>query len=351
MENRSFSLVPKFSLEPNRIAFYNEVVKWTAPSADHKKSEKGFTSFNDRFKAHYAENKIERKAHNFKISENARRNLRRKINWLYYLSKSKHVKTYSGKQIYNFKMCFLTLTLPSDQHHCTRDFTNEFFNQFLTEVRQRTGMENYVWRLEFQKNGNVHYHLCSDTYLDYFFVLPIWNRILEKGNYIRPYQKKFQNLSLQEYRDKVDPQRKTNFNIIAKRYAKGQKTNWSQPNSVDVISVIGKKKIQFYISKYFGKDAPHGTICNRLDNAENSKNLRLWFCSRSLSKLKTICEYCQCFEGIVADVIRTSGDTKVLVFQYAKLIFFEISKFKNESRKIIEKALKGYAWQQGYVPQ
>jgi hypothetical protein len=66
--------------------------------------------------------------------------------------------------------------------------------------------------------------------------------------------------------------------------------------------------------------------------------------------LKTICEYCQCFEGLVADVIRTSGHTKVLIFQYATLMFFEISDFKNESRKIIEKALKGYARQQGYVP-
>src|SRR5690606_12361768 len=54
---------------------------------------------------------ITRSHHNFTISENANRTLRNKINWLYYLAKSKQIKTYNGKSIFNFKIGFITLTL------------------------------------------------------------------------------------------------------------------------------------------------------------------------------------------------------------------------------------------------
>src|SRR5690606_40476869 len=91
---------------------------------------------------------------------------------------------------------FITLTLPSKQKDPTKFITNNLFNQFLTEIRQRTKMENYVWRLEFQKNKNVHYHIVTDTYIDYHLVLKIWNRILDNYGYIKPYTEKHNKLSL-----------------------------------------------------------------------------------------------------------------------------------------------------------
>src|SRR3546814_12525138 len=96
------------------------------------------------------------------MSTNAYRTLRKKINWLYYLAKSKHVRTISGKEIYNFKIGFITLTLPSKQRTCTKEVTNSLFNTLLTELRTTCELQNYVWRLEFQKNGHVNYHSRSE---------------------------------------------------------------------------------------------------------------------------------------------------------------------------------------------
>ena len=65
--------------------------------------------------------KLEKKFHEFKISENSQRNLRDKISYLFQFAKSRRIKTYSGKVLPNFKICFLTLTLPSEQIHTTAD--------------------------------------------------------------------------------------------------------------------------------------------------------------------------------------------------------------------------------------
>jgi hypothetical protein len=276
--------------------------------------------------------------------------LGKKINWLFYLAKPKSVKTYSGREIYNFKTAFLTFTLPSQQRHPTAEITSELFNQLLTELRGRAGMKNYVWRLEFQKNRNVHYHLVTDTYLDYHFVLKIWNRICDKAGYIQPYTDKFKDLSLYEYQIETDPGGKTEFATIAKRYAKGKKNKWKQPNSVDVKNVSASKSIRYYITKYFSKPSAENVESNPLDTAENSFGMRLWFCSQSLSKMEAVSGYVEDVAGEIVDIIMTATDLKTYTMEYAKLVFFDLKKLDKYVREKIERVLQAHAHRAGYSP-
>lgn len=333
----SYIVLPCFSLEPNKLSTFNRVFSPSQLSSD------GYTLPKKR-----TVNRVKQSFHNFNISENAYRTLKRKVNWLYYLAKPKHVKTYNGKDIFNFKCAFITLTLPSKQKTCTSDVTKRLFNQFLTEVRQRVQIANYVWRLEFQKNGNVHYHIVTDVYLDFFFIQKIWNRILSKEGYIREYTNKFKNLSLSQYNQLTNQGHKTDFSIIAKRYAKGCSQKWEQPNTVDVISVVNKKNIANYISKYFGKDAKHKIICNELDNEENSKGLRLWFCSRGLSKLNSVTDFC---EAVVVDwfaLISNIKKVRQFVAKYARMFYFDFANCNKFELILIHNTLKDYAKKQGY---
>lgn len=346
----NYVFLPSFSLEPNKVTSYNSVfirnrVEGTIKSIHEFKKSK--SSIIDKNKI---VGTVQRSKHNFEISDNAYRTLKRRINWLYYLSKSKSVKTYSGKSIYNFKIAFITLTLPSKQLTCTADVTNNLLNNFLTEIRQRTKMENYVWRLEFQKNGNVHYHIVTDTYIDYFLIKKIWNRILKLNGYIEVFQTRFKDLSLIEYNKLINHDKKLEFKEVAKRYAKNKSENWEQPPSVDVKSVISKQAISNYISKYFSKGSDNKSLKNELDNDDNSSNLRLWFCSRSLSKLKTISNFCEAVEYDIFSVV--SGSKKIFkVFgKYATSIYFEINSMVGTYRKFIEMLLKDYSKKQGYIP-
>lgn len=345
-----YVFLPSFSLEPNKVTSYNSVFIRNREKGILESIHKPRVKRKINFENINSDNKIKRQFHNFTISDNAYRTLKRRISWLYYLSKSKQVKTYTGKEIYNFKIGFITLTLPSKQKTCTKEVTNNLLDPFLTEIRKRTGMKNYIWRLEFQKNGNAHYHIVTDTYLDFWFVTKIWNRILKLNGYIDEYQNKFKDLSLSQYRDVVDKNHKTEFNLIAKRYAKGKKNNWEQPNTCDVKSVISNKAISNYISKYFAKDSKHETICNELDNEDNSKSLRLWFCSRSLSKLNKISNFCEAVEYDIFAIVSYAKEFKKIVGRYATSIYFEIKSLYNTPRMWIEKILKDYSKKQGYIP-
>jgi len=345
-----YIFLPSFSLEPNKVTSYNSVF-----IRDREKNE--IRSIHDlkskRALGHEStktETSIVRKAHNFTISDNAYRTLKRRINWLYYLSKSKQVTTYTGKNIYNFKMAFITLTLPSKQRTCTKDVTNQLLNPFLIELRRITKMENYVWRLEFQENGNAHYHLVTDTYVDYLLIRRLWNRILKNNGYIKPYQEKFSKLNLSEYNKLTNPQGKTEFKIIAQRYAKGKAENWEQPPSVDVKSVISNNAISNYISKYFSKTDEKKPLKNEHDNAENSENLRLWFCSRSLSKLKSISGFCEAVLYDIFALVSYAEKKRKVISKFAITTYFDITSIQGKARKFISMLLKDYSIKQGYIP-
>lgn len=342
--------MPSFSLEPNKLTSFNSVFIRDKNNCELKPINGKKVQKAIKFQNVLKSNEIKRKHHNFTISDNAYRTLKRRINWLYHLSKSRYVKSYSGKEIFNFKVAFVTLTLPSSQLSSTSDVTNTILNQFLTEIRQRTKMENYVWRLEFQKNGNVHYHLITDTYLDYYFVRKIWNRILSKTDYIKNYQYKMNKLSLSEYHALYYQGKSELFDKAKKAYLRGKSEKWSNPNSVDVKSVVNKQSISNYLAKYFSKDDKNETICNEHDTDENSQNIRLWFCSRSISKLNTISNFCEAVEYDIFSLINSAKEVRKHIGKYAICYYFEVKKQVGFVRKFMEKLLKDYSVKQGYMP-
>jgi hypothetical protein len=336
-QNREYIFLPKYSIKPNKIVYFNEV-SWYG-KADKKVSEPSQIK---------AKPTVEKKFHGFQISHTAQKTLIEKVNWLYQLGKSRYVKTYSGKEIFNFKINFLTLTLPFNQSHPTSQITNECFNQFLTEVRSRTKMENYVWRLEFQSNGNVHYHIVTDTYIDYFFALKIWNRIINKLGYVDQYREKMSKLSLYEYHVKYGENIGRSFEQSAKIYAKAKADKWQNPPSVDVKSCSSKNSIGFYIGKYFSKKEKTPVLQNPLDNESNSFGLRLWFCSRSLSKLKGIVEYLECANFCPKTLLLGIDKVRRYFHKYAECLYFEFSQLTNYAKSVLFPIMFEYAKSLGY---
>lgn len=345
-----YIFLPSFSITPTRLSLYNSVFLRSQPDENGEITIKSVQEArNNRIRLAPAE-KIKRSSHNFEISENAFRTLKKRINWLHHLAKPRKITTYAGKQIFNFRMAFMTLTLPSAQRHDTQFITQNLLNQFLTEIRQRTKMENYVWRLEFQKNKNVHYHLVSDTYLDYFLILKIWNRILSNYGYVQPYTDKHKNLTLSQYADLYGKKDKSDFKLMASRYAKGCQHKWTQPPTVQVNSVVSKQSIAYYLSKYFSKKHEEPCTGNPLDDAENSANLRLWFCSRSLSRLNSISGFLDEINYDIYDIVKSLKNVVVKHLEYATMCFFDLQKTTNSSRAFIERLLKDYSIKQGYTP-
>lgn len=92
------------------------------------------------------------------------------------------------------------------------------------------------------------------------------------------------------------------------------------------------------------------TACNENDTPENSKNLRLWFSSRSLSKMNTISNYCEAVDYDIFSIVSFSENVRTIFMTYAKIVFFEIKTMRGNARVWIEKLLKDYSIKQGYIP-
>ena len=345
-----FIIVPKVSSRPDKIVVFNQIIRGNRSSSKNDKVKFDINSKEGQAFPEFSSNPLTKKFHNFKLSPNAQRKIKEKTKWLYFMAKSRYIKTYSKKEIVNFKLNFVTLTLPSKQMHPTSQITSECFNQFLTEIRQRTGMVNYIWKLEFQNNGNVHYHLVTDVYLDFFFVRKIWNRILSKLGYVQAYQESMNSLSLLDYVSKYGSNQKKEFSVLAKRYAKGKSENWENPPSVDTRSCNNKNSIGYYIAKYFSKNEMNKVSCNELDNEDNSFSLRLWYCSRSLSKLDACTEFCEAIDFNPAHLVEGLEGVKKVIYQYCTVFYFNLKKFSNYAKSIFIPYLYNWALSLGYRP-
>jgi len=350
LEEIRFTVVPKASIRPNKIVFYNQIIKsFTTPQPEKVKisqeTKNELQSWGIGSARAVAINK-----HNFEISKKASDRIKEKVTWLYELAKNKTVTTSTGKMLFSFKMNFITLNLPSAQAHTTDEITKNCLNQFLTECKTRYKLENYVWRLEFQKNGNAHYHIATDTYIDYTDCKLIWNRCLKKLGYIQAYQEKFIGMSFADYCKNYNDNGKTPFNVLRERYGRGCATRWDSPNTVDVRAVSNAKNIAFYISKYITKKSEHSLnkIVSEREPAET--NLPLWFCSRSLSKLDKIEIFLEEYNYLVDKCIGGLQHIRTYIFDYCKVWYFNGKEQLNETKRNFWLLYRQYASERGYIP-
>ena len=350
MEIKPYQWVEAYSLTPSRLSIFARKTTLVGYKSYEPTTLKNDVKDSRLENIYKGSDVATARFHNFQISEQARKSMQLKINWLYFMAKSRYKKSLSGRELFNFKMNFITLTLPSKQVHSTGFITKNVFNQFMTEIRTFYNMENFVWRLEFQKNGNVHYHIVTDTFTDFHIVQKVWNRCLNKLGYVDAYARKHSLMTLNDYVSAYSKNGATPFVVLQKRYSFGRRTNWTAPNSVDVKAVSNGKAISMYISKYFSKKENKNNNCNELDNIENSVGLRLWFCSRSLSKLKTISDFVEASGRDLFFIISTAKNTFKVIHDFCTSYYFSFSDLWNEAKGVVHKVLYSYAISLFYKP-
>lgn len=316
------------------------------------KNSLGYWELKEKPKTNTNSNKLEKKFHNFEISENSQKNLRSKIEWLFQYARSRNIKTYTNKIIKNYKCGFITLTLPSKQRHNTAYIITQMLDDFLQQLRKRIKMMNYVWRLEFQANGNAHFHIVTDSYCDYYLAQKLWNKILNKHGYIEPYKNKMSALTYNEYKKRFGTKKngeKIPNEILFKRYNYGKSTNWSNPNTVDCKNISRGGSISFYISKYFSKKEK-SSKCNELDNETNSFALRLCFWSRSLSRCKSEAMPIDYYDANIFEILKKDESVHYVVFDYCSVIYYEFNKLSEYCKELLHNYFIKCRFEDNYTP-
>ncbi len=345
-----FHILDKASIRPNKIVFYTQFFpknKFLNSSDDGTSS----TSIAQKSSVSSStKNQPICNKHNFELSKKATGRIKEKVSWLYELAKIKTVIPEAGKPMYSFKINFITLTLPAVQVHATAEINSICLHQFFTECKKKFNLSNYVWRLEFQKNGNAHYHIATDTYVSYTDCKLIWNRCLQKLNYISSYSSKMSKLSFEDYRMAYSDNNKIPFNILRERYYRGVATRWDSPNTVDVRAVSSAKNIAFYISKYITKKSDEKLNPIVSAREPSNTNLRLWFCSKSLSALDKISIFMDSYSDLVHEVLSSIQQAKRFIFDYCTVWYFNAVDQMGKTKRLLWQLYREYALERGYVP-
>lgn len=348
MQASQFVVLPKVSIRPNKLVFYNEFhrVSRLSPTPEICPKKKPTTSVSGIKLEKIKQPKSN--THNFEISKKASSRIKEKVTWLYNLAKNQTVPAPKGKILYSFKMNFITLTMPALQRHDTPTLIKECLNQFLIECSQQFDMKHYLWRLEYQKNGNAHFHIASDTFVPWNISRDIWNRCIEKLGYVSDYHNKNKSKSFEQYLKENPVNEKTTFQTIHKRYIYGRKTAWSKPNTVDVRAVTNSSNIGYYIAKYITKSSkePLNPIVAARENTDS--NMRLWFCSRSLSKVDKISVFLDAIPDKISDCLAQMQEVKKFLCDHCELQFFDIKQQTLEFKRLFRQVLFEYADSVGY---
>lgn len=349
-EEYRITVIPKASVRPNKIVFYKQIIKsYNTPPQEKITLAKGLREELSTLGFGCSVMPL-KNSHNFEISKKASERIKEKVSWLYELARNKTIITSNGKVLNSFKMNFITLTLPALQAHTTATITSECLNQFLTECKTKFNLENYVWRLEFQKNGNAHYHIATDSYLDYTETKLLWNRCLRKLGYIKAYQDKFIGMTFSEYYKNYSNNGKIDFPTLRERFGRGCATRWDSPNTVDVRSVTNAKNIAFYISKYITKKSDFSLNKIVRDREPAETNLRMWFCSRSLSKLSSIEIFLEEYDELVHKVLGGLENVKKYIFDYVNVWYFNNKDQIGNIRQNIWRLYRRYSNEMNYIP-
>jgi len=152
-------------------------------------------------------------------------------------------------------MAFYSISFPEN----TTD--NQAFicwNYWLTQLRKRFNLENYIWVTEKQKNGTIHFHMLTNNYMPILSINRIMAIII--NNQVLKDLQSWGNSSLDKFNG-VDVDSIYN----SKRHKKSGKT-------------LNPSELRNWISKYVTKYVTK--------NSEKFTHL-CWHCSRSISILFT----------------------------------------------------------------
>lgn len=231
------------------------------------------------------------------VSDSTRKKIATAARALSWSAVPRKIRNHKG-EIVTHLISFITLTLPAAQEHDDAFITKEILGTFLDRCRKLGIFKNYVWRAEKQQNGNIHYHLLSDSFASFSTIKKMWLIALRLHGYLQRFTEKFSSMSFAEYC-------RQNFNKgkhpekVAAAYAAGTRSGWQNPPCCDVRSVDSTEGVSRYIGKYISKVNP---------DDPNIVTGRAWACSQSVSSavktLKDDKDFCRNWYTAAVEILK-----------------------------------------------
>lgn len=281
-QSRQNVSTPQVSIRPNCISLYSLPAHRQIRSDAQKQ----------------AQIHLQHNAHKGLISLKAEKRIKNAIDWLLYLSETKSFYNRKYKKHFNFKLCFVTLTLSAEQFHSDNVIKKELLNQFLVEFRTTWKVKHYVWRAEPQKNGNIHFHIVCDKFIPWSDLRNRWNRCQAKLGYIDKFKAKH---------------------------------NHRNPNSTDVHSIQKIKNLSRYLAKYMTKN-----------KQERQIEGNLWGLSQSLSGIESATYERDSWIDSEINQIKSAFAGKVRENDYVTCIYVSVKEWSKVVKGLLYNLFRQY---------
>ena len=109
--------------------------------------------------------------------------------WCYSIAEgNKFNKSRGSKK--KIQLVMATLTLSSKQVHTDKEIKSKILEPFIKKLKYQYNIVNYFWRAEPQENGNIHFHLVIDKFIDKIDLQDDWNFYQNKLGYVDRYLEK-----------------------------------------------------------------------------------------------------------------------------------------------------------------
>jgi hypothetical protein len=187
---------------------------------------------------------LKKRKQSLEMSRAMQRRVMDSVNWLIYSSPWKKIYSKKWHSWSEWKVGFITLTMPSSCVGVSlKDFNEKMLRPWLTNMQRNYGLKLYVWKCEQQENGVWHAHITMNTFLHKTMIMRTWNALMKRRGYLDAYYKDNGNYD---------------------------------PPSTKVHAVRKIRDIGAYIAKYISK--------NSFDSKMQAG--RLWGCSYELSRVR-----------------------------------------------------------------
>jgi hypothetical protein len=88
-----------------------------------------------------------------------------------------------------FTLNFVTLTVSCSRNIGINEGYKNLLRPFLRRL-QKKGKFSYMWKAEFQKRGQLHYHLTTNEFQPWTLLRNEWNNLQRKHGYLNEYARK-----------------------------------------------------------------------------------------------------------------------------------------------------------------
>src|SRR4029077_8764488 len=166
--------------------------------------------------------KVKEKAYSGDITQGSRKRMAKAVTLMSQIVKPvRMINPVSQREIFH-RFSFVTLTVASGHLLTAREGYDQLLQHFLQWLRRTKGVELYIWKAEFQKRGQLHYHIVFPNFIHYKEIRAKWNELQKNAGLLDEYAKKYGH-----------------FN----------------PNSTDIHETRGVNNMKAYIMKEMGKSA------------------------------------------------------------------------------------------------